>query len=376
MYRISILSFLALCLFVNCPVKLSAAVPYRCYGICFSPYLDLDPNREATISADRISSLLNVIAPYCEWIRTFGVTNGLENIPPLAKARGLSVAAGCWLSKSRTENNRQIASLLQLIQAGHVDLAIVGTEVLLRKDLSEDELIGYIRQVKAKASGIPVTTNDTWAELLQHPRVVAECSVVLANFYPYWEGVRINQALKNLHQNYLRLKQAVGGKEVIVGETGWPSEGGSFGQAVASTDNASFYFLNFVSWARAENVKYFYFEAFDEVWKASYEGPQGAYWGIWDKTGRMKPGMTRVFNGETIADNWSTPEKPKIIPGDLDSDGRVTVRDVSLSLQFLIGLASPSSEQASAVDVNANGKPDIGDCIMILRLAVGLPKHV
>ncbi|MGD9213108.1 MAG: hypothetical protein PVI90_20165, partial [Desulfobacteraceae bacterium] len=50
---------------------------------------------------------------------------------------------------------------------------------------------------------------------------------------------------------------------------------------------------------------YFYFEAFDEPWKADYEGLQGAHWGIWTSNGIMKDGMNRVFDGETIDDNWT-----------------------------------------------------------------------
>jgi hypothetical protein len=92
---------------------------------------------------------------------------------------------------------------------------------------------------------------------------------------------------------------------VIVSETGWPSEGNAAGGAVPSPKNAAFFFLNFVSWARAYNIDYFYFEAFDESWKAAYEGPQGAHWGVWDKDGILKPGMEAVLNGDTIADNWS-----------------------------------------------------------------------
>jgi GPH family glycoside/pentoside/hexuronide:cation symporter len=210
-------------LFVICAGKPLAEVSYQGHGICFGPYLELDPNKGHTVPADRISSLLDIVAPYFKWIRTYGATHGLENVPRLAKEKGLSVAAGCWLSRNRSANEAEISSLLRLIQDGYVDLAIVGSEVLLRNDLSEDELINYIRRVKA--SGVPVTTSDTWSELLQHPKVMAECSVVLAHFYPYWEGIHIDQALKNIHQNYLKLKQAAGGKEVIVGETGWPSGG-------------------------------------------------------------------------------------------------------------------------------------------------------
>jgi exo-beta-1,3-glucanase (GH17 family) len=42
---------------------------------------------------------------------------------------------------------------------------------------------------------------------------------------------------------------------------------------------------------------YYYFEAFDESWKAAYEGPQGAHWGSWTQDGTLKPGMQAVFDG-------------------------------------------------------------------------------
>jgi hypothetical protein len=74
---------------------------------------------------------------------------------------------------------------------------------------------------------------------------------------------------------------------------------------VPSLDNACFYFLDFISWARAKSVKYSYFEAFDEPWKANYEGPQGATWGTFDSNGNLKACMQQVFDGQTMADNWS-----------------------------------------------------------------------
>ena len=61
------------------------------------------------------------------------------------------------------------------------------------------------------------------------------------------------------------------------------------------------YFNDFVSWARKNNAQYFYFEAFDETWKATNEGPQGAHWGIWDKDGNMKTGMETIFLKSTKA---------------------------------------------------------------------------
>lgn len=110
------------------------------------------------------------------------------------------------------------------------------------------------------------------------------------NYYLYWEGRKINYVVAYVHKWHKQIMDVANGKEVIISETGWPSCGKRIGDAIPSPENAGFYFLNFVSWARANNVKYFYFEAFDECWKAGYEGPQGACWEIWNKYGNMKPG--------------------------------------------------------------------------------------
>ena len=94
-----------------------------------------------------------------------------------------------------------------------------------------------------------------------------------------------------LHVAHQQLNSAAGGKEVIVSETGWPSAGNPVGDAIPSPDNASFYFRNFVSWARADQVKYFYFEAYDEPWKATPPAqPQEAHWGSVDYGRRAEAG--------------------------------------------------------------------------------------
>jgi hypothetical protein len=191
-----------------------------------------------------------------------------------------------------------------------VDLAVIGTEVLLRGDLPPADLIAYIRRFRREVPNVPVTTADVYSDLLENPEVMAACDVILANYYPYWEGVDVNHAMAWLHVRHQRLVSTASGKEVVVSETGWPSAGDTIADAIPSPENASFYFENFISWARAEGVDYFYFEAFDESWKSVYESPQGAHWGLWTEDGTLKPGMQAVFNGETAPDNWTCGDIP------------------------------------------------------------------
>ena len=303
--RASALILAVVSLALLCAAAASAATPtptpgptptYKLYGLDFSPYMDgQDPNQGSQVSEAQLRPRMAIIAPYTHWIRTFGCGSGLEKAGQVAHELGLQSAIGAWLSADSVANGQQIACLITVGQAEQADMLIVGSEVLLRGDLTEGQLIEYINQVKEAVPGVPVATADVYGELIAHPSVLAAGDVVLANFYPYWEGINVQQAMASLQSRYQQVKAVAGDKQVLVSETGWPSGGNPYGNAVPSPENAAFYFRDFVSWARAGGVGYFYFEAFDETWKATYEGPQGAHWGVWDKDGNLKPGMQDVF---------------------------------------------------------------------------------
>ena len=300
-----LLAWFVLLLFAGAvPARVFAQAPaFKLYGSDFSPYVDgQDPNFGPQITTTQIRQRLQIIAPYTQWVRSFSSTHGLENIPVVAKSFGLKVAAGAWLGRDLTQNALEISGLIASAQAGTVDLAIVGSEDLLRGDLGDAQLIAYIQQVRqAIPAGIPVATADTFDVLLAHPAVLAAGDVVLPNVYPYWQGLSLSNAICALDTAYNQLVAASGGRPIIISETGWPSDGNAVGAAVPSPDNASSYFIQFVSWALTRSVPYFYFEALDETWKAAYEGSQGAHWGVWDTNGVLKPGMQAVFDGQTVA---------------------------------------------------------------------------
>ncbi len=284
-----------------------ATLAYRLHGLDFGPYIDgQDPNKGSQVSDAQLRDRMGLVAPYTEWIRTYGCGMGLENAGQIAHDLGLKAAIGAWLSGDLTANSEEIARLISIGQAGQADMLIVGSETLGRGDLTEDQLIGYFNEVKQAVPSVPVATADVYSDLLAHPSVMAAEDVVLANFYPYWDGADVKHAVASLNAQYQAVKAAAGGKQVIISETGWPSGGNPSGSAATSPENAAFYLLDVASWARVEGVPYFYFEAFDETWKADYaEGPVGAHWGVWDKDGVLKPGMQDVFDGKFMPDNWS-----------------------------------------------------------------------
>jgi glycoside/pentoside/hexuronide:cation symporter, GPH family len=244
------------------------------------------------LTPEKVGKLLDTIRPYTAGIRTFSSTGMLSLVPRMAKSRGLAVAAGCDISSDRAYNEREVQGLVELAESGDVDIAVVGEESLFFGFVSDAELVDYMRRVKS--TGVPVTTSDTWGQLIAHPEVMAECDVILANVYPYWEEEPITGAVGRVETAYESVKAAAGGKGVLI-QTGWPSAGDPRGGAVPSLENERAFLSDFMAWAGSRNVSYFYFEAFDEPWKASREGPVGAHWGIWDSTATLKPGMEQVI---------------------------------------------------------------------------------
>ena len=245
---------------------------------------------------------MQVIAPYTVWARSFSSTNGNENTPSVARQLGLKIAANAWISSNQAQNTVEISNLIAAANAGLVDVAIVGSEAILRNDVTVLQLIAYMQQVRqAIPSSIPVTTADVWGTFIANPSLIAASDVVFGNFYPYWEGTSISNAMCSLQQEYQQLVKASGSKTVVISETGWPSAGNAVGAAVPTVANANLFALQFLTWAHSNNIQSFYFEAFDEDWKVASEGPQGANWGLWDENASLKAGMGAFFNGEQVS---------------------------------------------------------------------------
>jgi len=257
------------------------------HGFCFSLYEEGQKPGDV-VTQDQIVKRINILSRHSEWVRSFSCTEGNELIPKVAKNAGLKTLVGAWLGSDKEKNRQEIDNLVKLAREGYVDVAAVGNEVLYRDDLSEEELLEYIEEVKEKLPDIPVGYVDAYYEFVQRPKITEACEIILCNCYPYWEGTDIQDSFQHMRQMYYQVKNAANGKRVVISETGWPNKGEALGNAVPTQQNAMIYFINTFLWANDEDVEIFYFSSFDESWKISSEGEVGAYWGIWDKSGKIK----------------------------------------------------------------------------------------
>lgn len=257
------------------------------HGLCFSAYVEgQKPGDQLT--EEQIRRRMAIIKPYTKWVRTFSCTDGNEMIARIAKEFGLKTLVGAWLGDDPDINKREIAGLIQLAKDGHVDIAAVGNEVMYRKELTEEELLAFIYQVKEAIPDTPVGYVDAYYEFSIKPRITEACDVILANCYPFWEGCHIDYSLLYMKDMYYQARDAANGKRVIITETGWPSQGTALHGAQPGDENFLKYFINTQKWSREDNIETFYFSSFDEAWKVGSEGDVGAYWGIWDKDENLK----------------------------------------------------------------------------------------
>ena len=102
----------------------------------------------------------------------------------------MKVLLGVWIGRDRAKNAQlaDIAVSLAKDHPGTVTAVIVGSEVLLRGEMTVADLRQIIRSVKPRVS-VPVTYADVWEFWLRYREVGEDVDFVTAHFLPYWEDV-------------------------------------------------------------------------------------------------------------------------------------------------------------------------------------------
>jgi len=262
-------------------------------GLSFSPFQkDQDPQRGQFPSHADIDQDLARLAGWVRNVRTYSSLDGLEQVPQLAARYGLTVTAGAWLDRRNERNQQELDGLIRNARAyADIDRLIVGNEVLLRDDMSVQELIGHLRRVK-RETHLPVSTAEPWHVWLEHPELVRTVSFIAVHLLPYWEGVPADQALAQVMHRYHELRRAYPDKPILIAEVGWPSAGNRTMAAEASRTRQAAFVRGFLQLAEREQWDYFLMEAYDQPWKTALEGPAGSHWGLFTAERNLKYPLT------------------------------------------------------------------------------------
>jgi hypothetical protein len=140
-----------------------------------------------------------------------------------------------------------------------------------------------IRYVKGRVN-IPVTYADVWEYWLRYREIAQDVDFVTIHILPYWENmpVRAEQAAAHVIAIQKQVALAFPGKEILIGETGWPSHGRMREAALPSRTNQARIVSEMLDLARRENIRVNLIEAYDSLWKREWEGTVGGNWGLFD----------------------------------------------------------------------------------------------
>jgi exo-beta-1,3-glucanase (GH17 family) len=243
----------------------------------------------AQIPGEQIAQDLAQLAKITDCVRTYSIENGLDQVPALAAKVGLKVIQGIWLGSNRLKNSAQISTVVALTKAypDVITAVVVGNEVLLRGEMTASDLAATIRSVKSQVA-VPVTYADVWEFWLRNRELYDVVDFVTIHILPYWEDFPIRAKYAAGHVDAIRMRMAVAfpGKEILIGETGWPSEGRMRAGALPSRTNQARVVSEILSLAKRENFRVNLIEAYDQPWKRQLEGTAGGYWGLFDSVQR------------------------------------------------------------------------------------------
>jgi exo-beta-1,3-glucanase (GH17 family) len=276
---------------LGAPVKLPPsplATGEKLGCVSYAPFRgSQDPLVEGTrVSAEQIDQDLALLAKYTSCIRTYSVDDGRDDVLKSARRHGLKVLHGIWVSGDPDKTRRQVATSVAYARdyPDVITAIVVGNEVLLRGEMTAANLVAVIRDVKAQVS-MPVTYADVWEFWLRYPDVRNAVDFVTIHVLPYWEDFPIPASRAAAHLVAIRNKVAAAfpGKEIAIGEFGWPSAGRMREGARPSPSNQAVAVIGALAAAKRENIRLNIIEAFDQPWKRALEGAVGGYWGVIDR---------------------------------------------------------------------------------------------
>jgi glucan 1,3-beta-glucosidase len=275
------------------PVPMPAiAAPAKLQCMSYAPFRgEQSPLHGGThIPAAQIEDDLLRLKSLTDCVRTYSMELGLDQLPEIARRLGMKVIQGLWLSNRPDKNRIEIDGVIALARKypDVIQSVVVGNEVLLRGELSAVDLGNIIREVKSKVP-MPVTYADVWEFWSRNRDLMEAVDFVTIHILPYWEDFPIGAKDAAAHVLSIREKMTAvfPGKDILIGETGWPSQGRMREAALPSQVNQALILQELLAQAQKRGYRVNVIEAFDQPWKRRLEGTVGGFWGLFDGATRQ-----------------------------------------------------------------------------------------
>lgn len=243
-------------------------------GLDYGPFRDgQSPDLMIFPTKAQLAQDMIILAQHTRFLRFYSEANGFSQIIPTATRLGLRIIPGAFLSnKFPSINDQEVSSLIDAANTyaaeARFPFLVVGTEPISQQGLSVDDLASRIATVRAgTGNAFAIATAEEWQIWINYPELASLVDVILVDVYPYYEGMPVDGAAAYAMQRVRQVQAAYPDHVVLIGETGWPSQGETIGQAIASGGNEEAYAASILRQTAEQNIGILYFEAFDEKWK-------------------------------------------------------------------------------------------------------------
>jgi len=137
--------------------------------------------------------------------------------------------------------------------------------------VSPGRVLYFVQELK-KYTNVPVTYCDNnyyWRNQLKE--VAEAVDFISIHIYPVWLGANVSEGISTSIREFNEIKNLYPNKQVIITETGWPtnSNGGQISKENANEMNQLFFNNELDKYTKEKKITCFFFEAFDEFWKGS-----------------------------------------------------------------------------------------------------------
>ncbi len=321
---------LILIIFFSRAISLAGGFPCQFRGINYGPFHKdgQDPGAHTPIPADQIKDDLRLISQAnFRYVKTYAVDDGLHRVVDLASTfyPDLRICVGVHESSNNHDDlsdphstKSQLITAIDLANTYNNVLAIVVGQECFTGDaraggypISVPQLandLAFVRNglLPSRRNQVILTTclsfgaahgdnSDSNGKLRDQLLAKSEnIDIWMINTYPFYkpggQDCSEQAVRENLDWNYYEFIGIYGdtGKQILVGEHGWPSAGADYGISHPSIGNESRYFQFASRWFAERNWSHFYFEMFDEPWKLGEPGEIGPHWGLYYKNGTPK----------------------------------------------------------------------------------------
>lgn len=254
-------------------------------GVTYSPY-----NSDGTCKdSQQVLTDFNGLGGAYSVVRTYGLDcNTLPNVLAAAKAHGMKVFQGIY---DLTNIDSSVQTIVSAVGGdwSSINTISIGNELVNSGQASASDVVAAVTKTRSllRSAGYtgPVVTCDTLVATLANPSLCDNSDYCAVNSHPFFDpntdAAEAGTFLTNQISD-LKSKLANSNQNIVITETGWPSQGDTNGMAIPSSDDQSIAIAAIKSAFQSNPSGVVLFNPYNMHWKVSGAGQFNAepWWGF------------------------------------------------------------------------------------------------